>query len=136
MITYQYNLINNQKRGRKIKTITIRTGEDPLDSIITSIVREKQWKLFSLMFATFTGNYNNTIEVKRHLPKEYKKYANNLEMLRYELYNDTLCVHDYRIEKITRFSFCQGCKDFQANQEAHMDCPDGCLHSPCEQCHY
>lgn len=83
-----------------------------------------------------TGCSDKSAEgLRNHLPPEFRKYANNKQLLKEAMASMYEVSHMYSLSNIELAPQCFGCLNNRPGQRDHMECPTGCLHNK-DYCHY
>jgi len=122
--TYTYqNKINRKIKNGILTDISPR--RDPVKAIQFRMLNRKRDDRLVKLFFDYYGEMNDINSIREFLPQQYKKYADNLGLLRRNLVSLNYIVIKYKIT-VEKGSQCLGCLHNESAQRNHMIEPHGC----------
>jgi hypothetical protein len=125
-MNYTYTCKN--KISGKI-TDGIITDMSPKRNVVKAIqcrmLNRKRDNRLAKLFFDYHGEMDDVESVKEFLPEQYKKYADNLGLLRRNLLSINYIVVKYKVS-VEKGPQCLGCLYNECAQRSHMIEPHGC----------
>lgn len=120
--TYQNNVTGKTHEGY-ITNMPLR--KNVIKAIQYRLLNTKRDNRIAELFFNFDGDINDPIAVQQYLPEQYKKYSNDIPLLRRKLLPFNHIVINYKIT-LTQGPQCLGCLYNESGQHYHMIEPHGC----------
>lgn len=133
---YYYTILNKhtgEKTDHVATNIKHCIVEDSIsnDKILSIMIHlflvEKRVERFNQLVSDFKGDITDKHALENYLPREYKRYAYDVDLLMYQMASIYEIHNNYEIQDVKLAPKCFGCLYDRPGQRDHMDPYTGCL---------
>lgn len=137
---YYYTLKKNNKRSRDQSICYAPSHSEVIPTVLGSLLLElRTTRLRRLREKYLDGqeSYHTDFldNCRKRLPEQYRQYCDSYSKLYKSMASMYEISKTYEVIDIMRAPDCTGCRYESMQQEPHMECPHGCLHTV-EDCHF